>query len=52
MEPYISSFDTSKPISELIYQYGDKKSKDGFILGFVTGLSVATIYCLLTRKKQ
>lgn len=37
MEPYIKTIDTTKTIGKLIYEYGEIKYRNGFLLGFIFG---------------
>jgi hypothetical protein len=41
MEPYIKSVDNTKSLGKLVFDYGEIKYRNGFLLGFLTGVATS-----------
>ena len=50
MNPYIRNIDRTNPIGDLIAEYGENQWNIEFYMGFIYGLSIGTICCVILLK--
>ena len=47
----LSNYTMCPMIPEFVVKYGEAKFKNGFILGYLTGITVAVVVCMLSDKQ-
>ena len=47
-----SNYTMCPMIPDFVVKYGESKFKNGFILGYLTGITVAVVVCMLSDKQS